>query len=115
MKSIILALLCLTSFKLQAQQIINGKVIDNQTLKGLEGVTITVRSGMVKTGKDGSFKLPIMSSDTALKIVMIGFETLNLQLTSNIVSPVLIRLKEKIDLLNEVIVSTGYQKIAKES
>ncbi|HTI10980.1 MAG TPA: TonB-dependent receptor plug domain-containing protein, partial [Puia sp.] len=101
-----------TSFG-QTRQIF-GKIIDSKDHSALVGVTISAKGsrGNALSGADGSFSIKVGTKATALRFSSVGYETLEVSLTSSN-DPVVISLVASQKALSEVVV-VGYGKALKK-
>lgn len=112
MRNILLTFLCaiigMGTVTAQKKRTITGSVIDEVTGTGLPGVTISVTGKQVRTKTDaeGEYKLDVEPSDRSLLFSLVGYEPLTLALKGD-QSVFKVRLKEKNEILNEVVV-VGY-------
>jgi len=110
-------LLCITSISnLFAQTKISVKVVSRASGNALAGATIINTTTQYKslTDKNGFFTLEALSdSNEQLKISYLGYVAVTVNL-SDIIKTRSIMLDEDQNTLQEVVVSTGYQRISKE-
>lgn len=103
-----------------AQHSITGKVIDKTSNHPLEGVTVSVSgtAALAVTDKNGQFIIKINGSDAVLRFSDPHYEGHTLTVTWPQQQSLLIFLKSKtkemLTDIEEVTISTGYQKIPKE-
>lgn len=115
-KNIFILFFMLGSLSVQAQQVIRGKVFNNNK-DPLEGATVklTNSGSTALSKKDGSFMITVESPEASLSISSIGFKTIVYHLKE--ISPntfLEIVLENEIQVLQEAIVYTGYQELPKE-
>lgn len=94
---------------------VKGKVIAGLRNLPLEGASLKLLSSgkTYITNRNGEFTIEDVIEGEELVVSFVGYETTRLILTKD--KPILsIVLKENANALNEVLVSTGYQKIKKE-
>src|SRR5215831_2090337 len=74
----------LISASLQAQSVITGKVVDNDTKEAVPGVTIVVKGSEQGsfTDSNGKFSVKIQSLPATLVFSFIGFETYETEVSS---------------------------------
>ncbi|MEE1946430.1 SusC/RagA family TonB-linked outer membrane protein [Pedobacter sp. KR3-3] len=91
---------------------ITGLVTDetNQPLPGA-GVTIQETGQQTSTGTDGKFRMDGVPENATLIISFTGYERREIPATGETIA---VQLKPDASLLNEVVVSTGYQKLPLE-
>ena len=106
----ILLLLCLKS--ITAQQILNGK-ITNTDQQPIAGVQVQLKGTKTGTVTDGSgvFHLTLTTTNSLIEITHIGYLPQTLHAKPEVFLAVV--LQADIKQLEEVTVSTGYQKISK--
>ena len=106
----ILLLLCLKS--ITAQQILNGKITntDQQPIAGVQVQIKGTKTGTV-TDANGVFHLTLNTTNFLIEITHIGYLPQTLQAKPEVFLAVV--LQADIKQLEEVTVSTGYQKISK--
>ncbi|WP_093327695.1 SusC/RagA family TonB-linked outer membrane protein [Olivibacter domesticus] len=112
MRKILLTFLCaiigMGTVLAQKKRTITGSVTDEISGANLPGVTISVTGKQVRTKTDveGKYRLDVEQGDQSLLFSLIGYETLTIPLKSDqLVFKV--QLKEKNEVLNEVVV-VGY-------
>ncbi|QVY65002.1 carboxypeptidase-like regulatory domain-containing protein [Polaribacter sp. Q13] len=95
------------------RQTVTGKVTDEQGFP-LSGVTIMVKESRkgVSSDFDGNYIITVPDTKSVLVFSYIGYQTQEILLENQKV--INITLKEAVNTLGEIIVSTGYQKISKE-
>lgn len=93
---------------------IEGTVIDHKTGKPIPGATVSVKGTRisVQTDADGKFNLYVPPGNITLVIRYLGYKTYEVQGAD--FSVYMIRMEEDPKALDEVVVSTGYQSIAKD-
>ncbi len=99
---------CLCTFFVQAQtKTISGKVTDSKDGSPMVGASVTVKGSKTgtQTGADGTFKLSVPSSVTALVISSVGYGTAEVNIQNK--SSVNVSLNATNDQLGEVVV-IGY-------
>jgi TonB-linked SusC/RagA family outer membrane protein len=116
-KILILIALCFTVFTVQAQNVIKGKITNSLTGEPISGATIKLVKAKkaVTSNSLGSFVInPIYYPDT-VAFLHIGYETKKLLVTSiTSENELSITLSSSGAILEEVMVSTGYQNVSKE-
>jgi TonB-linked SusC/RagA family outer membrane protein len=108
-------LLLLGQGRLHAQNIIRGRVVSEDSTLPLAGATITAQNAKrtVTTNANGDFTISVNGLTDSLLISHIGYATKRISVNGN--ETLFITLTEKYNLINEVVVNTGYEKISKES
>src|SRR6202000_3158808 len=111
--SLAVLLLYSTFLLSQTARQISGKVLDSKDNSPLTGVTITTRGEKATaiSGPDGGFTIKVNGKATALHFSYIGFDDLEVPITSSS-DPIVISLKATQKALNEVVV-VGYGKASK--
>ena len=115
---LVLSSLCTSAQNNSITQTIKGNIIDEQSGNVLSGASVYVDGLKAKmvciTDSTGNFKLQqVPIGRQHLKITLIGYEDAlvqNIEVTSSKEVVLEIRLKEKIKLLNDVVVISGKQK-----
>lgn len=99
-----------------AQQTVRGTVVEEGSLKPLKGIIVSGKNSTAATVTDGtgSFSLTLMGRDTELIVSGPGFETRHLSLEGSTGQIPDIVLAPKTGEIQEVSLSTGYQKIPRE-
>jgi TonB-dependent starch-binding outer membrane protein SusC len=112
----LLFICCLHQQVLAQNRIITGNVKDVDHELPLEGATIRgIGSNlMVYADRDGTFKLTLPIDVDSLLISYVGYVPKQIDLRQGLTLPLEIRLERIGELLDEVVVSTGYQQIPKE-
>jgi hypothetical protein len=115
---ILVSFICLTSANSQTKftQTVKGTVVDDQSGNVLAGVTIAIEGlKQVVTSNDGIFYLQLVPvGRQTIFVSMIGYENTsisNIEVTSSKEVVLEIRLKEKIQKLDEVIVKGSKSKL----
>lgn len=116
MKKLYIPLLLCCTLSLTAQHTLSGYVITEENSLPLLGATINVPNlkTIVITDKNGFFKLPANEGKVTLNISHSGYESVSLVVTFPLDKPLRIVLSHKVNDIQEVNISTGYQKIPKE-
>lgn len=116
MKKILLLTVLCCWVTVTAQQLFTGKVIDEVTRLPLKDVTVAIQNTktVTRTDADGNFNLS--TSDTKLSIVILGtaYEEQVVNLELPLKGQLMVYLSEKVAQIEEVVLTTGYQKIPKE-
>ncbi|WP_242917357.1 SusC/RagA family TonB-linked outer membrane protein [Pontibacter liquoris] len=116
MKKIVL-MLCLLGFlaPARAQHAVEGRVVAARDLLPLPGATVrlTSRPGAVLTNAEGRFHLPAAAAGDTLLVSFLGYVPRRLPLPAT-AGPLEIALQENAQALQEVVVSTGYQRLPRE-
>jgi len=92
---------------------INGKVVDAETNLPMPGVTVKI-SGTNKfavTDGNGLFEIADVDENASLSLSSIGYAARSLGVSENM----LIKLTPVAQVLDDVVISTGYQQIKKET
>lgn len=112
---ILLFTTCL-SFKGIAQQTITGTVTSQHTKMPLQGATVIVlpAKSTVKTDSLGSFAITVPNGNGTIEVSFLGYEIATQPYTAERHGPFSIILMEATDMLDEVIINTGYQNIPRE-
>ncbi|MDV3936910.1 SusC/RagA family TonB-linked outer membrane protein [Elizabethkingia anophelis] len=117
-KTLIFPLLCF-SICVMAQQQVQGVVTDTTTSKPISGVRVSIGDAKTTTvtDKDGQFKL-MLENGTSDAVTIIfsakGFQSRELKPVLPLQKPLNVQLSPKVTDIQEVVISTGYQKIPKE-
>lgn len=90
----------------------NAKVLDRDNQKGIRA-TVKMENFSILTDSNGYFKLPNANLPAKLKIQALNYHTLDTVL-HNYNGEGIFYLKPQIKQLEEIIISTGYQKIKQE-
>src|SRR6188474_355632 len=100
-------LLCVSQLVMAQERVISGRVTDSKDNAGVPGVTVTPKGTKTgtQTGSDGSFRISVGSSVTALVFTSIGYATQEVDITGK--STVEVSLVVSNAQLGEVVV-TGY-------
>ncbi len=113
-------LLIVSGTRAKAQQSISyplsGTVISSSDKKPLAGATVNTEGGRnpVYTNNDGKFTVTTTASQGTLTVNFIGFKPVKQGFSTSNSGPFTISLSEDENMLQEVQVSTGYQKISPE-
>lgn len=108
-----LLLLCGTAY---AQQTVSGTVVDETTMNPLAGILVVSKSGKsaALTDKAGKFTLEAPASRIQLRFAGAGYNPQELTVDLPLHEPLRIVLIPKTADIEEVSLTTGYQKIPKE-
>lgn len=100
---------------IMAQQMFTGSVIDQTTRLPLRGATIAIQNSKIVTTTDRNGNFSLSTNETKINLVIIGkgYEKQVIVLELPLKEPLKINLSEKIAQIDEVILTTGYQKIPK--
>src|SRR3569833_3616627 len=99
---------CCCSLQINAQQAATGRVVNALSGQAIAGATVRMANGAaIATAADGSFRIRWDEITDSVTISHIGFETVTLLLTGQM----LVRLQPAVAVLQEVVVSTGYQTL----
>lgn len=99
-----------------AQQQVEGYVVDGRDERPLAGVKVKVSGQPLETStdKDGHFTLHLVISKGSITFSLGGLAQQEITYELPVVQPLKIYLHEKVKEIEEVALSTGYQKISKE-
>ncbi|HWV72972.1 MAG TPA: SusC/RagA family TonB-linked outer membrane protein [Pseudosphingobacterium sp.] len=99
----------------QVSQALKGIVTD-QSKEPLAGATVKIKgtSFRVNTDKEGYFVFKRINLPLTLEIAYVGYETREIEVNQLNKEPLQISLHAKQDMLDEVIISTGYQTLPHE-
>lgn len=118
MKHRFILLLLLWSAAAFAQQQIQGRVLEEQTLIPLTGILVEVKDSetAVRTDANGKFSVNAAGTDNKVRIIITGrgYETQEMTLNLPLKDGFSIMMTPKTANIEEVSLMTGYQKIAKE-
>ena len=118
MKKIILSFLLsffIGSALLAQQSILSGTVVNDSTGFPIEAASVQIQGGnSIITNFRGVFKITIPKPNDTLRVSAVGYKQVTLNTGAVIKSGFVIRLLPKSVLLQEVLVSTGYQTLPKE-
>lgn len=116
MKKILLVPVVCFSAIMFAQYSTTGTVMDESTQKPLQGATIVLQDmlAITKTDQKGQFSFVTKESQLKLLISKNGYESQEMEIQLPLAKPLLITLLRKVTDIDEVTLSTGYQKIPKE-
>ncbi|WP_158275250.1 SusC/RagA family TonB-linked outer membrane protein [Pedobacter sp. HMWF019] len=93
---------------------IRGQVLDRKDGKAIPGATVAIKGtrALVQTDNYGKFVLDVPTGGTILVVRFLGYKTQEILLSD--FESFVIKLDEDQQLLDQVVVSTGYQTIAKD-
>lgn len=116
MKKLYIPLLLCCTLSLTAQHTVSGYVITEENSLPLSGATINITNSktVIITDKNGFFKLPANGEKATLNISHSGYKSVSLAVVLPLDTPLRIVLSHKVNDIQEVTISTGYQKIPKE-
>ena len=116
MKKILLFPAACFSVMIFAQHTVSGIVVDEMTQKPLQGVMVAVQSmnAIANTNVRGQFSFVVKEDKVKLIIGKRGYESQEIDVKLPITEPILVSLVSKVTDIDEVALSTGYQKIPKE-
>ncbi|WP_345006873.1 TonB-dependent receptor [Snuella lapsa] len=118
MKLIINMLLCLSIASVQAQNILEGSVVETTSQKGLAFVNVylpDLEKGTY-TDEDGSFNISgLPSGNYTLIVSALGYETFSLRTTIPSNAPLTISLTPSAIEIESVIISTPFHKLQSEN
>lgn len=114
-KLLILPAICF-ALPVMAQQLITGSVLDETTRLPVKGITVAIQNTKTATTTDQSGKFSLSTNENNISLVILGkgYEEKVLSLELPLSEPLRIYLLEKVAQIDEVILTTGYQKIPKE-
>ncbi|WP_257657885.1 SusC/RagA family TonB-linked outer membrane protein [Parapedobacter lycopersici] len=115
MKPIVLLLALCLSLGAAAQQDIEGKILSSDSREPLRGVNIHAigTDAVWQSDNNGAFSLRNIKPDSRLEFTYVGYRTLQLTAGALIDNPIVLLYVEE-SQLEEVQISTGYQRISKE-
>ncbi|MBE9597850.1 SusC/RagA family TonB-linked outer membrane protein [Pedobacter sp. MC2016-24] len=115
-KLIILMALVLVANIGKSQYKLNGVIRSAEDKKLLSGAAIAtaIKGTIIKTDKNGNFKIEYHSHPLMLEISHVGYTDKKVIINQAEPLPIQILLEEQAHELNEVIISTGYQQLPKE-
>ncbi|MFY1045958.1 SusC/RagA family TonB-linked outer membrane protein [Chryseobacterium sp. GP-SGM7] len=104
------------AFPIMAQQIITGSVLDETTRLPVKGITVAIQNTKTATTTDQNGKFSLSTDEKRISLVILGkgYEEKVLPLELPLPEPLRIYLSEKVAQIDEVVLTTGYQKISKE-
>src|SRR5690606_33428235 len=107
-------LLVLTSATVVAQEILTGIVVDSVTRMPLSAATVKIEGSdeVVLTNSNGEFKVVLQSEASKVTVSHVGYKTRHFPDINAGLS--VFPLGQLENIMEEVIVSTGYQLIPKE-
>lgn len=114
---ILFPVICFSSLiAAQQQHTVTGKITESTTGKPLFGVAVIIQNinAVTNTDKNGIFSLTIGESRLSLLISKAGYESQSLDIQLPLQKELTISLSAKVTEIEEVSLSTGYQKIPKE-
>jgi TonB-linked SusC/RagA family outer membrane protein len=104
---------CLLYSIIYSQTPIRGRVIHSEEKTPLTGVQIFTKSKFTQTDANGNFQFNTTQPVDTLHFSMVGFEPQTLYWNAHSKPPIEIELLPKDNVLNEVIVSTGYSTMSR--
>ena len=116
MKKLYGTLLLCCSLQMMAQNRLSGQVITEENSLPLKGavITTTKTKTAVLTDQNGLFDFQTLEKTITLTVSHSGYETQTFELSLPLKSPLKIVMTYKVKEIQEVNLSTGYQKIPKE-
>jgi TonB-linked SusC/RagA family outer membrane protein len=113
--TILILLLCWSGFAF-GQSKVAGKVVRAEDKTAMPGATVRVvgTDNLVVTGTDGDFIIPCTGNSVRIAVTFAGFKTVETTVAVPQQSPMIIYMEPAQQALHEVVISTGYQEIAKE-
>lgn len=114
-KLLMLPVICF-ALPVMAQQVITGSVMDETTRLPVKGVTIAIQNTKTATTTDQNGKFSLSTDEKRISLVILGkgYEEKVFSLELPLSEPLRINLSEKVAQIDEVVLTTGYQKIPKE-
>lgn len=116
-KYCILPLLIFISFSLKANRIVSGKIIHSETENPIIGAIIMYNNSNLRfiSDKEGLFSLKLDKNieQVILKITAFGFNAIDTLISQNAAN-IIIELSPESIVLDEIMISTGYQRLPKE-
>lgn len=93
-----------------------GKVVSAQNNAPLVGIKIKLSQGgsITQSALDGSFRVNVSHPTDTIHFYNTGYLPLDIPISSNSPLPLLISLMDDIKVMDEIVINTGYQAIAKE-
>ncbi len=115
-KFFLYALVFCSCIGIRAQLTLTGKIIDEDTASPLSQVVVTVQNSnlVTTTNKEGLFTLTLKEATGTLVLSRADLEQKIVPFTWPLKKPLEIFLKGKVADLEEVVLTTGYQKLPKE-
>lgn len=114
----VFAIVCLLALSIccAAQHSLHGTVVSKKDSMPIAGVTITVLNSQAETATDnkGRFALTVGGVTCNLRVSAMGYQTTTVDISLPSHAPLLIYLSKQTEMLEEVIVSTGYQQLSRE-
>lgn len=103
-----IGILSIISFSLSAQHIIQGKVVEAQSGRVLQNVSVAVHNQNLKTitNSNGQFKVEIKTNPVVLDFNMVGFKSKSLQVSSTS-ETILVMLENSNESLDDVVITAG--------
>jgi TonB-linked SusC/RagA family outer membrane protein len=100
----------------KCQALVNGKVMDSQTQLPLPSASIQIdlQNKQVLTDANGAFKVDLSVGKHQLTIKYLGYQTLDTTIFFPSSKTIVFELTRTVQLLDEVVVNTGYQNLPKE-
>ena len=113
-KLLVLPVICYC-VPIMAQQMFTGSVIDETTRLPVRGATIAIQNSKTVTTTDRYGNFSLSTNDKKINLVILGkgYEEQVIVLELPLKEPLKINLSEKIAQIDEVVLTTGYQKIPK--
>ncbi len=113
---ILFPVICFSSLITAQQHTVTGKITESTTGKPLSGVAVIIQNinAVTNTDKNGIFSLTTGESRLSLLISKAGYESQSLDIQLPLQNELTISLSAKVTEIEEVSLSTGYQKIPKE-
>lgn len=111
-KWLFMLFICIFSYKVQAQNLVNGRVVDNSG-KGIQSVNIYYNNKISTSDSLGYFKLNLTEGKHRISFKSIGFFSKDSILTMPLKEDLIVVLQDNIAAIEEVVINTGYQKIPK--
>lgn len=104
-----------TIFSCIAQSRISGRVVSTEGLP-LAGATLKIKDQgkVILTDEEGKFSIVFNGSELNLITSFIGYKTMENSFILPLADELIIRLEREAGMLDEVMISTGYQTLSKE-
>lgn len=116
MKYILFLGVLLFSIPAVAQQVVSGRVVDDATEQALPGVAVKTvdPDNILYTDADGKFRLTLRGNSGVLTFLKNGYQAYSYHWEGQAAAGLVIPLVKRIQDIDEVQLSTGYQQIPKE-
>ncbi|RYD98041.1 MAG: SusC/RagA family TonB-linked outer membrane protein [Sphingobacteriales bacterium] len=115
MKRLLTICCCVLGIQWAQAQSLKGRVLDQQTGKPMQGVGLSVQSGLAtQSNNNGSFELNLVAGSYLLKASFVGYASVHIPVTIPLKDSLTIRLVPSEQQLEGVTISTGYQTLPRE-